>query len=898
MWETDSYKSHKDHMQLYETLEKLMNHDHSKKLAKDLAEAHKKKKKGRESPKTPRGSPSHQPPPPPPPAGPSRALGALGASGSSQVPPLPPPPPSTNQKEEQPATPEPAWSIPSSDVPVLTNNWASALASNYLPPPEDSLLAQTSDIATFMDWFCKSRGITKLKPQDLEGLAFEIVKVFHPDMIHLQYQMEECHKLLTDSVDDPILRPALSILKMKAAYYPDAVLEQMVPDQFWIEEECKYDIAAIAVRTHMRILSVVRIKVFSIYGYDYMKKIVLRRTNLNEHVITEQDFKYLYPRDFEDLYLLNLQDFQLGIEIYHTQLNLTKPRWDATGFEYKHDYTVIDSPRAITFRDRYKVQMTRRFNEIHKFSDGTLQQINEALDYRVKEFQISRMNLGLNMRFWTRKDVDRSKAFMFAIQKRLKTKRIFRNLESFVGGRVINGDYRLLKLGFNSLVYSFRALSTLRRFGLRTASAAARPCQGDSSEFYLITGILTVAAAGQRDPIITIKANIDVTVKEIREALTEAQVQIFKKTCFGHWLDISLKRNNQLLIHTLLTCMVDSVANELSFLVSEWVKNMEKNPFRNRVFPHIEAKSVKLSDVIAIFDKMRGKSLILEDNNAVKICLLIWTLEAIPVTHVYVSKEPREKIPRAFAWKMILPFSWARCHTLFVGDNLSPPLETLTPTKAESESDWWKTSLEYFKGKDVQSEAVSKQLEIEKDALSEEVQKKKKRKRGSSPPSFQNPTYDQLMTTGTIDNLESRLLALEGDERDFGVVLDGDIPPYMSPGPSYTSPASTAQKSLPLANRCKLRVRSTPLKLKSPMRCYSRKMCCTIPLPASTTMPSVTTILVPMTTTKLLKDTKDAAKDVTKDAAKDIISVPMTTTEAEYLDEGKLDGLVSILFDS
>ncbi|GJW75129.1 hypothetical protein Tco_0134499 [Tanacetum coccineum] len=52
--------------------------------------------------------------------------------------------------------------------------------------------------------------------------------------------------------------------------------------------------------------------------------------------------------------------------------------------------------------------------------------------------------------------------------------------------------------GFNSLVHSFRALSTLRRSGLRTASAAAKPCQGDSSEFYLITGILTVAAAGQK----------------------------------------------------------------------------------------------------------------------------------------------------------------------------------------------------------------------------------------------------------------------------------------------------------------------------------------------------------------------------------------------------------------
>nr|GEZ55927.1 hypothetical protein [Tanacetum cinerariifolium] len=258
---------------------------------------------------------------------------------------------------------------------------------------------------------------------------------------------------------------------MKAAYYPDAGLEQMVPDQFWINEECKYDIATMygishwwfqrqqfyidrhtsegdrnTVRTHMRILSVVRIEVFSMYGYDYMKKIVLRRTDLNEHVITERDFKYLYPSDFEDLYLLNLQeDFQLGIESYQTQVNLAKPQWTATGFEYKHDYTVIESPRAVIFRDKYEVQMLMRFNEIHKFNDGTLQLIDEALDYRVKEFRINMMNPGLNTMFWTKKDVDRCNAFMFAIQRRLRTRRIFRNMESFVGGRVREGDYRLLK---------------------------------------------------------------------------------------------------------------------------------------------------------------------------------------------------------------------------------------------------------------------------------------------------------------------------------------------------------------------------------------------------------------------------------------------------------------------
>ncbi|GJU53185.1 hypothetical protein Tco_1226899 [Tanacetum coccineum] len=191
--------------------------------------------------------------------------------------------------EDRPATPEPAWTIRSSDLSMPTNNWASALKSTYAPPQENSLLAQTGDMATFMDWYCKQRGISELTPKDLEGPAFEIVKVFHHDVIHLQFQMEECHKLLTDQVDDAILRynvskplplggepghvtiqpdfffnkdleylrygrkvgrPALSISKMKAAYYPDVGLEQLVPDQFWIEEECKYDIAAMYGISH------------------------------------------------------------------------------------------------------------------------------------------------------------------------------------------------------------------------------------------------------------------------------------------------------------------------------------------------------------------------------------------------------------------------------------------------------------------------------------------------------------------------------------------------------------------------------------------------------------------------------------------------------------------------
>nr|GEV58959.1 integrase, catalytic region, zinc finger, CCHC-type, peptidase aspartic, catalytic [Tanacetum cinerariifolium] len=481
MWETNSYKAHKDHMMLYKALEKSMNRNYTNELLNNLAEARRKKKKRHNSPKTPPRSPPHQPPPlPPPAAAPSSSKTVASAeytawtttdtrlkSSVSSIhedlhinDDMAPNEqvhssddedirnahiPKVNLKqdwwkpleEDRPNTLEPTWSIPSSDLSVPTNNWASAPASTYAPPPENSLLAQTEEchklLTDKVDESIIRYNVSKPLPLDGSSSRVTIQSnfFFNKDLEYLRYGRKGS-------------RPALSISKIKVAYYPDVGLEQMVPDQMWIEEECKYDIAAMygishwwfrrqqfyinrhssegdrrAVRTHMRILSVVRIKVFSMYGYDYMKKIVIHRADLNEHIISKRDFRYLYPRDFKDLYLLNLQghlnhllpkdkkilttavnlwtrnlvikqrveDFQLGIESYQTQLNLTKPRWDATGFKYKHDFTVIDSPRAVTFRDKYEVQMIMRFNEIHKFNDGTLHQIGEALDYRVKEFK-------------------------------------------------------------------------------------------------------------------------------------------------------------------------------------------------------------------------------------------------------------------------------------------------------------------------------------------------------------------------------------------------------------------------------------------------------------------------------------------------------------------------------
>ncbi|GJS03783.1 hypothetical protein Tco_0320291 [Tanacetum coccineum] len=462
MWEIGSYKTHEDHKNLYEALETSMDRDHSDQLQADLTEARKKRQKRSDSPRTPSGSPLPPPPPPPPSSGTYGALGAPRAlgrapsssktiastqqsmawttsdnryesasftttqetsptnnlmnddfipdeqvhlsddedTGNDHLPkadlrkdwwkPLP--------EEERPATPEPAWTIPSSNVSDVENNWASALVSTYEPPAENSLLAKTGDMKTFMNWYSQKVNKTVLTQADFDGQAYEVanpegdqvrIDVSRPlslggppGHVTIQTQFFFNKDLEYLRYGNKGSRPALSISKMKAASYPDFGLELLVPEQLSsilrdmilrrIEEKSKNTCGFSAS---------LESKAYSRYWCDYLSEIVLRRANFHEHKIAKRDFKNLYPSDFEDLNFLLLQghldhlpgfkkcmlstavklwtqnlvirqrveDFQLGIESYQTQLNLTKPGWDDKGFEFKHNYTLIESPRAVVF---------------------------------------------------------------------------------------------------------------------------------------------------------------------------------------------------------------------------------------------------------------------------------------------------------------------------------------------------------------------------------------------------------------------------------------------------------------------------------------------------------------------------------------------------------------------
>ncbi|GJU25557.1 hypothetical protein Tco_1164178 [Tanacetum coccineum] len=240
-------------------------------------------------------------------------------------------------EEERPKTPEPDWAVPLNDLPDITNNWANAITNAYKDPEENKLIRKTRDIQTISH----EQHFPLISDGRVSLAAYRL-----------------------DRFGDKERRNALSISKLKAAYYLDFGLEELVPS-LWIESECEYDISSAYSISHWWS----KHKEFYITRHSAPSDhhIVLRRADYKEYNISEADFKNLHPNDFEDLHLLNLQ--------------------------------------------------------------GNLNHLFGA-DKNI---------------VWSEDDKRRSKAFIEVIERRLKIRRISRNLESFVSGRLRDVDYRLIQ---------------------------------------------------------------------------------------------------------------------------------------------------------------------------------------------------------------------------------------------------------------------------------------------------------------------------------------------------------------------------------------------------------------------------------------------------------------------
>ncbi|GJS31440.1 hypothetical protein Tco_0492060 [Tanacetum coccineum] len=286
-----------------------------------------------------------------------------------------------------------------------------------------------------------------------------------------------------------------SVTKTKAADYGHIKwIEDLVPNSMWSQVIVNYDKFALWGISHWgkkrrqfyafaatrestrdvyskrRIIAVTKVEIVEWQNYKHLDWITVRRDDDILYKFKEGDFHRLRIQDIEDMLLLLVQgkltnlnveerlafnvslrmftrsvviqrrveDLQLGVESYQKKLNLTKPDTYRSNLRRRDAYTPYSDPRGFIYENKDKKNRLMRIDELHKFSDGTL---DDVLNDRLKGIRMEY----LPQTFWSQRDKANARAMIQAIDKRLKTRRIMRSLERFVGGRPYGGDLRLLQ---------------------------------------------------------------------------------------------------------------------------------------------------------------------------------------------------------------------------------------------------------------------------------------------------------------------------------------------------------------------------------------------------------------------------------------------------------------------
>nr|GEY89104.1 hypothetical protein [Tanacetum cinerariifolium] len=226
------------------------------------------------------------------------------------------------------------------------------------------------------------------------------------------------------------------------------------------------------VYSKRRIIAVTELKIVKWHSYKHLDWITVRRDDDKLYKFKEGNFKRLCIQDIEDMLLLLVQgkltnltveerfafnvsfwmftrsiviqrrveDLQLGVESYQKRLNLMKPDTYRSDLKRKEAYTAYSNLRGFIYQNKDKKNRLMRIDELHKFSDETLTNVRTSLDDCLKGIQMRY----LPQTIWRKSDKDRAAAMIQAINKRMKTRRIMRSLERFVGGRLYEGDFRML----------------------------------------------------------------------------------------------------------------------------------------------------------------------------------------------------------------------------------------------------------------------------------------------------------------------------------------------------------------------------------------------------------------------------------------------------------------------
>nr|GEX01640.1 hypothetical protein [Tanacetum cinerariifolium] len=288
----------------------------------------------------------------------------------------------------------------------------------------------------FSNFIMNRLNVDTLTPALLAGPTYELMRGLCTSLTELEYHLEEVYKATTDQLDwvNPEGQQYPHNLLQPLPLIPDNRGRRVIPFEHFINNDLEYLWGSTSSQGDFKRLRLQDIE-------DMMLLLVqgkLSNLTVEEHFAFNVSLR-MFTRSI--VIQRRVEDLQLGVESYQKRLNLTKPDKYRTDLRRREAYTAYSNPRGFIYQNKDKKNKLMRIDELHKFSDGTLNDVRNALDDHLKGIRMQYLPTTI----WRRGDKDRAAVMIQVIDKMLKTRRIMRSLEKFVGGQLYEGDFRMLQ---------------------------------------------------------------------------------------------------------------------------------------------------------------------------------------------------------------------------------------------------------------------------------------------------------------------------------------------------------------------------------------------------------------------------------------------------------------------
>nr|GEY11964.1 hypothetical protein [Tanacetum cinerariifolium] len=299
----------------------------------------------------------------------------------------------------------------------------------------------------FLAFLMNQLKVDTLTPKLLAGPTYELMKASCKSLVKLELFLEEVYKETTDQLDwiNPEGQQYLHNLLKPLPLIPNSRGRRVIPFDHFINNDLEYLRGGALSRKYTT--SVTKTKAAD-YGHikwieDLVPQTMWIQEPLTNLTVEERFAINVSLRMFTRSIVIQrrVEDLQLGVESYQKKLNLTRPVTYRSDLKRKEAYSAYSNPRGFIYQNKDKQNRLMRVDELHKFSDGTLTDVRTTLDDRLKGIQMKYLPKSI----WRKSDKERAAAMIQAINKQLKTRKIMRSLERFVGGRLYEGDFRMLQ---------------------------------------------------------------------------------------------------------------------------------------------------------------------------------------------------------------------------------------------------------------------------------------------------------------------------------------------------------------------------------------------------------------------------------------------------------------------